>query len=202
MSGKKRTSPQASRFAVHALSACAFGLSQFLEVKDMLSLEETCKAMQRFISTTDELWAWRKCGMYLHGPSSRRDKASSEIRKRLLQRRKMEISRHCVVATNANGGQAGVEGCGLDKTCPSRKLVIAVERNRKRRYCPVQGGGEVEVREVGPLSRLLVRIRRCLPCFQAGPRRCIFLGLDAAGKTSILYALKLGRVVTTIPTIG
>ena len=27
-------------------------------------------------------------------------------------------------------------------------------------------------------------------------------GLDAAGKTTILYKLKLGKVVTTIPTIG
>jgi len=28
------------------------------------------------------------------------------------------------------------------------------------------------------------------------------LGLDASGKTSILYKLKLGEIVTTIPTIG
>jgi ADP-ribosylation factor protein 1 len=28
------------------------------------------------------------------------------------------------------------------------------------------------------------------------------LGLDAAGKTTILYKMKLGEVVTTIPTIG
>ena len=32
--------------------------------------------------------------------------------------------------------------------------------------------------------------------------RILFLGLDAAGKTTILYQLKLGEVVTTIPTIG
>ena len=34
---------------------------------------------------------------------------------------------------------------------------------------------------------------------------CVFLssvGLDAAGKTTILYKLKLGEIVTTIPTIG
>ena len=30
----------------------------------------------------------------------------------------------------------------------------------------------------------------------------ISVGLDAAGKTTILYKLKLGEVVTTIPTIG
>mmetsp|Transcript_35876 Transcript_35876/g.94013 ORF Transcript_35876/g.94013 Transcript_35876/m.94013 type:complete len:185 (+) Transcript_35876:214-768(+) len=32
--------------------------------------------------------------------------------------------------------------------------------------------------------------------------RLVMLGLDAAGKTTILYKLKLGEVVTTIPTIG
>ena len=30
----------------------------------------------------------------------------------------------------------------------------------------------------------------------------ILVGLDAAGKTTILYKMKLGEVVTTIPTIG
>ncbi|ESO94688.1 hypothetical protein LOTGIDRAFT_227345 [Lottia gigantea] len=32
--------------------------------------------------------------------------------------------------------------------------------------------------------------------------RILMMGLDAAGKTTILYTLKLGEVVTTIPTIG
>ncbi|NWS61588.1 ARF5 factor, partial [Chunga burmeisteri] len=34
--------------------------------------------------------------------------------------------------------------------------------------------------------------------------RCLLVavGLDAAGKTTILYKLKLGEIVTTIPTIG
>jgi len=32
--------------------------------------------------------------------------------------------------------------------------------------------------------------------------RVLMLGLDASGKTTILYKLKLGEVVTTIPTIG
>lgn len=34
------------------------------------------------------------------------------------------------------------------------------------------------------------------------PMRLLMIGLDAAGKTTILYKLKLGEVVTTIPTIG
>merc|ERR1712176_371857 len=33
-------------------------------------------------------------------------------------------------------------------------------------------------------------------------RRILMCGLDAAGKTTTLYKLKLGEVVTTIPTIG
>ncbi|KAJ4967203.1 hypothetical protein NE237_019052 [Protea cynaroides] len=32
--------------------------------------------------------------------------------------------------------------------------------------------------------------------------RILMVGLDAAGKTTILYKLKLGQIVNTIPTIG
>ena len=32
--------------------------------------------------------------------------------------------------------------------------------------------------------------------------RILMVGLDAAGKTTILYSLKLGEVVSTIPTVG
>jgi small GTP-binding protein len=34
------------------------------------------------------------------------------------------------------------------------------------------------------------------------PKRLLLLGLDSAGKTTILYKLKMGEIVTTIPTIG
>ena len=33
-------------------------------------------------------------------------------------------------------------------------------------------------------------------------RRILMVGLDAAGKTTILYKLRLGDVVETMPTIG
>lgn len=46
------------------------------------------------------------------------------------------------------------------------------------------------------ITQLLGRI------FPASDHRVLILGLDAAGKTTILYKLKLGEVVTTIPTIG
>ncbi|KAK5884595.1 hypothetical protein CesoFtcFv8_018398 [Champsocephalus esox] len=38
--------------------------------------------------------------------------------------------------------------------------------------------------------------------FGSKEMRILMVGLDAAGKTTVLYKLKLGEVVTTIPTIG
>jgi ADP-ribosylation factor protein 1 len=46
----------------------------------------------------------------------------------------------------------------------------------------------------GILAKLLRR--------QFRDMRVLMVGLDAAGKTTVLYKLKLGEVVTTIPTIG
>ncbi|KAH3732679.1 ADP-ribosylation factor 1 [Pelomyxa schiedti] len=43
---------------------------------------------------------------------------------------------------------------------------------------------------------------RILPIRFPSDRRILMLGLDSAGKTTILYKLKLGDIVTTIPTIG
>lgn len=43
---------------------------------------------------------------------------------------------------------------------------------------------------------------RFLPTFAKQEARVLIWGLDAAGKTTILYVTKLGEVVTTIPTIG
>ena len=51
---------------------------------------------------------------------------------------------------------------------------------------------------MGPLiSRMMDGIFNGVP-----DSRILLLGLDAAGKTTILYKLKLGDNVTTIPTIG
>ncbi|KAA0707424.1 ADP-ribosylation factor 4 [Triplophysa tibetana] len=38
--------------------------------------------------------------------------------------------------------------------------------------------------------------------FEKKEMRLLMVGLDAAGKTTVLYKLKLGEVVTSIPTIG
>lgn len=46
------------------------------------------------------------------------------------------------------------------------------------------------------LSKVFTRL------FGKKEMRILMVGLDAAGKTTILYKLKLGEIVTTIPTIG
>ena len=43
---------------------------------------------------------------------------------------------------------------------------------------------------------------RILPFRQRTDHRILFFGLDCSGKTTFLYKLALGEVVTTIPTIG
>lgn len=48
----------------------------------------------------------------------------------------------------------------------------------------------------GQLSKMLGKI------FGSKEMRLLMLGLDAAGKTTILYKLKLNQDVTTIPTVG
>ncbi|EGX87706.1 ADP-ribosylation factor 6 [Cordyceps militaris CM01] len=48
----------------------------------------------------------------------------------------------------------------------------------------------------GQISKVMGKI------FGSKEMRLLMLGLDAAGKTTILYKLKLGQDVTTIPTVG
>jgi len=45
-------------------------------------------------------------------------------------------------------------------------------------------------------------IARLMSIFNKIDARIVMVGLDAAGKTTVLYKLKLNDVVTTIPTIG
>lgn len=44
--------------------------------------------------------------------------------------------------------------------------------------------------------------RKLWEYFNQQEARIIMVGLDGAGKTTILYHFKLGEVITTIPTIG
>ena len=52
------------------------------------------------------------------------------------------------------------------------------------------------------MGLLLSRLASALSGFGSSQARILLLGLDAAGKTTILYKLKLNEQVTTIPTIG
>ncbi|XP_071791782.1 uncharacterized protein [Asterias amurensis] len=54
------------------------------------------------------------------------------------------------------------------------------------------------------MGLFLSRLSGAFQSFVSGgaPCRILLLGLDAAGKTTILYKLKLNETVTTIPTIG
>ena len=50
------------------------------------------------------------------------------------------------------------------------------------------------------MGRALSKLKKKI--FGKTEMRLLMLGLDAAGKTTILYKLKLGQSMTTIPTVG
>ncbi|CAM9128232.1 unnamed protein product [Ectocarpus fasciculatus] len=52
------------------------------------------------------------------------------------------------------------------------------------------------------MGLLMSRVLDALSNLSVKHRRIILLGLDAAGKTTILYKLNLGDTVQTIPTVG
>jgi len=52
------------------------------------------------------------------------------------------------------------------------------------------------------MGLLLSKLAQALSGFGTKNARILLLGLDAAGKTTILYKLKLNEQVSTIPTIG
>ncbi|KAH9519608.1 Auxin response factor 2A [Bulinus truncatus] len=53
------------------------------------------------------------------------------------------------------------------------------------------------------MGLFLAKLYEAVQMFQTGtPTRVLMLGLDAAGKTTILYKVKLNENVCTIPTIG
>ncbi|OWF52172.1 ADP-ribosylation factor-like [Mizuhopecten yessoensis] len=53
------------------------------------------------------------------------------------------------------------------------------------------------------MGLLLAKLADVMQSFSSGsPSRILMLGLDAAGKTTVLYKIKLNENVCTIPTIG
>ncbi|MCD9640687.1 hypothetical protein HAX54_026139 [Datura stramonium] len=74
-----------------------------------------------------------------------------------------------------------------------RFLVLSsLDPSSKRSFRDRQQEGEMGLTFTKLFSRL----------FAKKEMRILMVGLDAAGKTTILYKLKLGEIVTTIPTIG
>jgi small GTP-binding protein len=51
------------------------------------------------------------------------------------------------------------------------------------------------------MGSLVTKVKHLFGYFDS-PKRMLMIGLDAAGKTTILYKLHLGEVITTTPTIG
>ncbi|XP_060065304.1 ADP-ribosylation factor 2-like [Ylistrum balloti] len=83
----------------------------------------------------------------------------------------------------------------------TENLGLSTLRNRNwyiQSTCATSGDGLYE--GLDWLSNQLKNAGKCL--FGKKEMRILMVGLDAAGKTTILYKLKLGEIVTTIPTIA
>ncbi|KAJ8505843.1 hypothetical protein OPV22_006729 [Ensete ventricosum] len=74
----------------------------------------------------------------------------------------------------------------------TRKERAKRRKKKSRASLQIYGSGRMGLTFAKLFSRL----------FAKKEMRILMVGLDAAGKTTILYKLKLGEIVTTIPTIG
>src|SRR4051812_19130590 len=53
------------------------------------------------------------------------------------------------------------------------------------------------------MGLLITKVLDTISSFSSSkPTKILMLGLDAAGKTTIVYKLKLGEYLSTVPTIG
>jgi len=52
------------------------------------------------------------------------------------------------------------------------------------------------------MGQIWARLQSAIDAIGRKERRVLMLGLDAAGKTTVLYKLQLGEAVLTIPTVG
>uniref|UniRef100_A0A672GKM0 ADP-ribosylation factor 5 n=2 Tax=Salarias fasciatus TaxID=181472 RepID=A0A672GKM0_SALFA len=87
----------------------------------------------------------------------------------------------------------------LCRAAAERKHGVEPESPSEKKPCPFTV--LVEIKDVATdmgltLSSIFDRL------FSKRQMRILMVGLDAAGKTTVLYKLKLGEIVTTIPTIG
>ncbi|CAL9749700.1 unnamed protein product [Musa acuminata subsp. burmannicoides] len=79
--------------------------------------------------------------------------------------------------------------------CSSRRSEEKVQRRR-----PPSTPSSAAISRSGTMGLTFTKLFSRL--FAKKEMRILMVGLDAAGKTTILYKLKLGEIVTTIPTIG
>ncbi|KAL6476664.1 hypothetical protein MHYP_G00151630 [Metynnis hypsauchen] len=78
---------------------------------------------------------------------------------------------------------------------PVKDAILLIAARRRRIFC----GEAVSIRSA-TMGNMFAGLFKNL--FGKKEMRILMVGLDAAGKTTILYKLKLGEIVTTIPTIG
>lgn len=72
------------------------------------------------------------------------------------------------------------------------------KRREKERGLKVTTDRQCQIR----MGKTLSALRGLLDTFSSKKSKILMLGLDSAGKTTILYQLKLNRAVDTIPTVG
>ncbi|XP_034470619.1 ADP-ribosylation factor 1 isoform X1 [Hippoglossus hippoglossus] len=91
----------------------------------------------------------------------------------------------------------------MNRNKPARQRVKCCVRQRRRnREEKVRRYQITLLPKSLPSPATMGNIFKLFAKFGQKEMRILMVGLDAAGKTTILYKLKLGEVVTTIPTIG
>jgi small GTP-binding protein len=112
------------------------------------------------------------------------------------------------VMTHETGNKAtdALQSAARDENEKNTTVHAEVTEPMKTAAVGVAGKVERFVRRTiaEPLSAFIRKLSGC--CYRSlvtkRDVRILMVGLDAAGKTTTLYKLKLGEVVTTIPTIG
>ncbi|ROT71202.1 ADP-ribosylation factor 1 isoform X1 [Penaeus vannamei] len=84
--------------------------------------------------------------------------------------------------------------------CRSRDMTSSPRRGRCGRVVVASAIFTLSPLKVAKMGNIFANLFKGL--FGKKEMRILMVGLDAAGKTTILYKLKLGEIVTTIPTIG
>ncbi|DBA02055.1 TPA: hypothetical protein N0F65_000302 [Lagenidium giganteum] len=98
--------------------------------------------------------------------------------------RKIGAGRRDYLAGQSNG--YGGDALGYHGTCARRRAAPA-RRTGSSRAADAMGSS---------FSRKMARF------WNRNERRLLIVGLDAAGKTTILYNLRLGKAISSIPTVG